>query len=71
MTATIKRFIREGIVKGFFWAIGVTLGFAFVSFVIVTVFSKAGGLPVIGDFIANIVEATQSSLTTRTPGLKN
>jgi len=61
------KYLKEGLIKGFFWAIGVTLGFAFVSVVLVTILSKAGGLPVIGGWIANIVEATQSSLVTKTP----
>jgi len=59
--------VKEGIVKGFSWSIGVTLGFAFVSTVIVFILGQAGGLPLIGHWIANIVQATQSSLGSRTP----
>lgn len=56
---------REGIIKGFFWSIGVSLGFVFTSLVIVTILSRLVTFPVIGDFVAQVVEATQNSLQTR------
>ena len=67
MITKLRNLIRDGLIKGFFWSIGVTLGFAFVSVVLVWILSSAGGLPIIGGWIANIVEVTQSSLSTRTP----
>jgi len=62
------RLFRKNIWSGFAWAIGVTIGFAFISTVLVFALSQAGGIPVIGNFIANIVEATQHSLLRRSPG---
>ncbi len=63
----ITSLIKEGIIKGFFWSIGVTLGFAFVSVLLVLIFNQLGGIPLIGNFIATIVESTQESLIKRTP----
>jgi hypothetical protein len=58
---------KHSLVSGFAWSIGVTLGFAFISTVFVSSLSAAGGLPVIGNFIAGIVEATNQALSSRNP----
>jgi len=60
-------YVKEGFYSGIGWAIGVTFGFAIVSFIIVFVLGKLGGLPLVGGFLANIVDATTSQLTVRTP----
>lgn len=56
----IKNFIG-----GLGWMIGATIGFAlfvtFLSFVL----NWAGGLPVIGDFAADLIEMTNQSLETK------
>jgi putative flippase GtrA len=62
-----KKTFKYSIVGGIGWAIGVTLGLAFVSSVVVGSLSAAGGLPLIGSFIANIVEATNEALGSRNP----
>jgi hypothetical protein len=58
---------KEGIIKGFAWSIGATLGFALVSTVLLGILKSAGGVPLVGSWVATIVEATADSLTTRTP----
>ncbi len=57
----------EGFVAGMGWAFGVTIGFVMISTVLVVVLQLLGGLPLIGTFIASIVESTQEQLLKRTP----
>lgn len=59
--------LKEGFFAGLGWAFGVTVGFVLVSTLIVAVLQSLGGLPFIGNFIANIVTETQSQLIKRTP----
>ncbi len=56
---------KSGFIAGFGWSFGVTVGFVIVSTVIVIVLRSLGGLPVIGGFIANIVQETQTQLIRR------
>ena len=58
---------KEGIIAGVGWAVGVTIGFVLISTILVLVLRSLGGLPLIGDTVASIVEATQDSLLKRTP----
>lgn len=61
----VRKLIRSGIYSGFGWSIGVTLGFAAVSTILVFVLGRLGGLPLVGGFFASIVEETQGQLSTR------
>lgn len=58
---------KEGVISGIGWAFGVTIGFAVISTVLVVVLRGLGGLPLIGNWLASIVEVTQESLLKRTP----
>lgn len=58
-------YAKEGIVKGIFWSIGVSIGFALVTTLLVFVLSQAETLPVIGSAIASVVRATLESLGSR------
>ena len=58
---------KAGIVGGLGWAFGVTIGFAIVSIIIIYLVDRAGGIPLIGDWIAKIVESTQTQLELRNP----
>lgn len=58
---------KAGIVGGLGWAFGVTIGFAIISIIIIFLIDRAGGIPLIGDWIANVVEATQTQLELRKP----
>jgi len=62
---SIFYYIRVGFWKGVGWSFGVTFGFVIISTLIIFVLSKLGGLPVVGGFIADLVEATQESLLRR------
>jgi hypothetical protein len=61
----MKQKFKEGFISGMGWSFGVTIGFVIVSTLIVLLLNILGGLPVIGNFIANIVEATQIQLDKR------
>ena len=58
---------KEGVIAGVGWAVGVTIGFVLISSVLVLVLRQLGGLPLIGEWIASILEETQSQLLKRTP----
>ena len=64
-----RQLFKEGVVAGVGWAAGVTIGFVLLSTVLVVFFNFLGGLPVIGSWIAKIVEATQEQLTQHTISL--
>jgi len=58
--------LKEGFMAGLGWAFGVTIGFVLISTIIVAILNVLGGLPIVGHFIANIVEETQIQLQNRT-----
>ena len=62
-----KRMFLRGIIAGIGWAFGVTIGFVIVSTLLVFLLNNAGGMPLIGDWIAGIVESTIEQLSKRTP----
>ena len=61
------KIFKEGVIRGLAWSFGATIGFVLVSTIFVFVLRKAGGLPLIGNFVASIVEATTDQLIKRTP----
>lgn len=58
--------LKEGVWAGFGWAMGVTLGFAIITIILGFALRSLGGTPVVGGWIANIVEATQLQLESKT-----
>ncbi len=60
-------FFKEGFFAGVGWAFGVTVGFVLISTIIVFILQQLGGLPLIGGWIATLVEETQVQLVKRTP----
>lgn len=60
---------KQGLVSGIGWAFGVTIGFFLISSLLAFLLKQIGGLPLIGDWIASIVDATLAQLSARTPGL--
>ena len=63
----IKHLLKQGFYSGIGWAAGVTVGFAIISTILITVFGRLGGLPIIGGWIASVVGATTDQLSNRTP----
>lgn len=53
---------KQGVVTGLGTAVGATLGFAIISTIVVAILNAAGGLPLVGNWIAGIVEATNAAL---------
>jgi hypothetical protein len=62
-----KRLFKQGIVAGLGWSIGVTIGFIILSSLTVIIVNKLGGLPLIGEWIASVVEETQIQLQGKSP----
>ncbi|KKU63860.1 MAG: hypothetical protein UX87_C0016G0021 [Candidatus Amesbacteria bacterium GW2011_GWA1_47_16] len=62
--------IKDGFVRGLGWSFGVTIGFVIISSVLVTALQAMGGLPLIGAWIASVVETTQAELIKRNPYLR-
>ena len=56
---------KDGFVHGLGWSFGVTIGFVLVSTLLVFALQTLGGLPVLGDRIAEVVHATEDSLSKR------
>ena len=63
--------LKEGFFAGLGWAIGVTIGFVILSTILVMFLKFLGGLPLIGSWVASIVEATQEQLIRRTPFIRS
>lgn len=56
-----KTFVHN-FVGGMAWGLGVTVGLAVVAYILGMSVSVFGGLPLIGDWLANIVNATLEAL---------
>lgn len=56
---------KKGLVGGVFWSIGVSIGFAIVSAFIAAFLSRVDTIPMIGNFVAAVVEQTQNNLESR------
>ncbi|MGB6838699.1 MAG: DUF5665 domain-containing protein [Microgenomates group bacterium] len=67
MAKKYSQLLKEGLIRGIGWAFGVTIGFVIISTILVLILRSLGGLPVIGNWVASIVEATQRQLIKRTP----
>lgn len=52
-------------VKGIFWSLGATIGFALVSTIFVVLLSSINTVPIIGNFVAQVVEQTERNLENR------
>lgn len=63
-------FIKRGFLQGLGWSFGATVGFVIISSILVSTLKAMGGLPLIGTWIAGIVETTQQELTKRNPYLR-
>ena len=55
----------KSIVGGIGWAVGATLGFALLIYLISLLFNQLGGLPLIGDWFSNLIEITNQASEAR------
>ncbi len=58
----IKFSILKGFLSGLGWMIGATIGFALLLALTSFILNWAGGIPIIGEILANIIEATNRAL---------
>lgn len=57
--------VYKNFVGGMAWAAGASVGFTLLVAVVGILLRKLGGLPVIGDFLASVVEVTQVAMRSR------
>ena len=53
----------KNFVAGIGWVFGITVGFTALMGLLGMIVDGLGGLPVVGKFIASLIEATQASLS--------
>jgi len=63
--------LKRGFFSGIGWAFGATVGFVIISTLLIVVLQRAGGLPLIGGFIASVVQATLDQLVQTSPLFSN
>jgi len=61
----ILEIFYKSFVGGIGWAAGATLGFTILFTLLGLIFGRLGGLPVVGNFFAQIVDATSQALEAR------
>lgn len=59
------RTLKKGFVRGTGWALGATFGFAIIVAVLGFLLQVLGGLPVVGNWFAQIIEATNKAIEAR------
>jgi hypothetical protein len=64
---SVIELLKRGFFSGIGWAFGATVGFVIISTILIYLLGKAGGLPLVGNFLASIVQSTLEQLATRTP----
>lgn len=62
---SLKKMLHYNFLGGIAWGLGATIGFAFVITVLTFLLNQIGGIPLVGEWIANIVAATNRSLEAR------
>jgi len=55
----------KNFIGGLGWMTGATIGFALFIAFLSLIFKWLGGLPIIGDFAANLIEVTNKALETK------
>lgn len=60
-----RTLIREGFLRGTGWALGATFGFFVVITLLGFILRLLGGLPVVGEWFAALIEVTNQALETR------
>ena len=64
-----RELFKRGFYSGIGWAFGATIGFAIISTILVFILNRIGATPILGGWIARIVESTLQQLSVRTPVL--
>ena len=62
-----KETFMQGIIGGIGWAFGITFGFLLITILLGYLLKGLGGLPLVGNWLASIVETTLDQLAARAP----
>lgn len=62
ITQSLKHTLIHNFVGGIAWGLGITVGVALVGYMLGLTVSAFGGLPLVGEFLATVVDATLKSL---------
>ena len=65
LTEKKRTILLNNIIAGLGWMTGATFGFALLITLISLIFKWLGGLPFIGEFVANIIDVTNQALRTK------
>lgn len=66
----LRDIVINNFVGGISWAIGVTVGFSLVIFLLAKVFKNAGWIPFVGNFITDLTNYVLTNLQNTTPLVK-
>lgn len=66
---TIPKIFFTNFIGGIGWVLGMTVGVSLLALLISSIISTLGGLPIIGNWIAQIVQVTQQALNKNNPSL--
>lgn len=59
---SLKNTIVHNFIGGIAWALGITVGISLVGYFLSLFVSAFGGIPLVGDWLANVVNATLNAL---------
>ena len=62
---SLKKMLFHNFLGGIATAMGATVGFAIVIWLVSLILHQLGGLPIVGNFFASIVDATNDALKAR------
>lgn len=57
--------LYKNFLAGMSWAVGVSVGFTLLLLLVGFLMNRLGGLPIVGKFLASLVEVTQVALKNR------
>ena len=61
----LKKVFAKNFVAGIAWGVGASIGLSLIFTVATTILRWLGGLPIIGSFLADVIEATVKALEIR------
>ena len=61
----LKKVFVKNFIAGIAWGIGASIGLSLIFTIATTILKWIGGLPIIGNFLADVIEATVKALEIR------
>lgn len=61
---SIKKMLYQNFLGGMAWSLGATTGLAIIIAILTFILGRLGGLPLVGEWLANIVAETSRALET-------